>query len=352
MGHSIRHRGMFRASLLASASASALLLQSPAYAQTADQPPAPTVDQSATPTADDQQQALQRPPANPAVGSSGAETSATDDRNQIVVTGTRIKQPEFTSADPVARIDPELAQREGKLSLASTLQSSPIAAGSTQITQALSANFVTNGGPGSETIDLRGLGANRTLVLLNGRRAGPAGTRGGVSSFDLNVLPQSIVKQIDILKTGASSIYGSDAVAGVVNLITKTDFNGIQLDGFTNVPTRSGGEQFSVSALWGKTFNRGHIMVAADYFKQRELKRGDRKYLDCSEAYVFKHNGGGRADVIDPRTGKYHCEDLPVGQVWTYDYEYNYFNDAQGHPIFRGNLQSPGFPKSQIGGVN
>src|SRR3546814_3434272 len=67
-------------------------------------------------------------------------------------------------------------------------------AGSTQITAALSSNFVTDGGPGAQTIDLRGLGPNRTLVLLNGRRAGPAGTRGAVSSFDLNVLPLSIVR--------------------------------------------------------------------------------------------------------------------------------------------------------------
>ena len=159
------------------------------------------------------------------------DTAVTTNDKSIVVTGSRIRQPEFTSPDPVSRIDPVLAKQSGQLDTADMLQSSPIAAGSTQITSALSSNFVTNGGPGSQTIDLRGLGPNRTLVLLNGRRAGPAGTRGGVSSFDLNVLPQSIVKNVDILKTGASSIYGSDAIAGVVNLITKTDFNGFQLDG-------------------------------------------------------------------------------------------------------------------------
>jgi iron complex outermembrane receptor protein len=324
-----------RASLLVGASAGALLISAPAFAQPANQPPTPPADQSGTPAAkakaavapptNDQQEAQQSPPADVTVGSSGGDTSVSN-QNQIVVTGTRIKQPEFTSPDPVARIDPEIAQREGKLNIADTLQSSPIAAGSTQITSAISSNFVTNGGPGAQTIDLRGLGANRTLVLLNGRRAGPAGTRGGVSSFDLNVLPQSIVKQVDILKTGASSIYGSDAIAGVVNLITKTDFNGIQVDGFANVPIgRDGGEETSASILWGKTWDRGHVMVALDFYKQRELARGDRGYLNCPEAYVFKHGSNDRADLIDPRTGKYHCEDLPVGQVWTYDYEYNYF---------------------------
>ena len=234
MIQSHRGNGLLRMSLLASASASALLVATPVLAQPADQPPAPPVDQNAPPAT-----TVATPPPATSVAGEG-DTAVTRNPNEIVVTGTRIRSPEFTSPDPVSRIDPTTAQREGKLSLGETLQSSPIAAGSTQITAALSSNFVTNGGPGAQTIDLRGLGANRTLVLLNGRRAGPAGTRGGVSSFDLNVLPQSIVKQVDILKTGASSIYGSDAVAGVVNLITKTDFNGLQLDGFANVPAQVG----------------------------------------------------------------------------------------------------------------
>src|SRR3546814_10754479 len=124
----------------------------------------------------------------------------------IVVTGSRISGvTPFNSPDPISVISPAIAAKEGKFDLASTLQSSPIAAGSTQITAAISSNFVTNGGPGAQTIDLRGLGANRTLVLLNGRRAGPAGTRGGVLSFDLTVLHTSVASRVAILKTGASS---------------------------------------------------------------------------------------------------------------------------------------------------
>lgn len=325
-----RRRGLRRASLLFSVSAGTLLASQPALAQTAGQPQTQSPPADQVPPTSDQQQANQtKQGANPAVN--GGDTAATESKRDIVVTGTRIRQPEFTSPDPVARIDPVIAQQEGKLDTAEMLQSSSVAAGSTQITSALSSNFVTNGGPGSQTIDLRGLGPNRTLVLLNGRRAGPAGTRGGVSSFDLNVLPQSIVKQVDILKTGASSIYGSDAVAGVVNLITKTDFNGLQIDGNLNAPQHIGGEQFDISVLWGKTFghDRGHIMVAVDAFHQNELARKDRGYLDCPEAYIF-NKSGGRADLIDPRTGKYHCEDLPVGQVWTYDLE-NLFGYGPGN---------------------
>lgn len=300
-----------RAALLLGVSLGAMLMTTPALAQDQTVP-----DPAEQPTSEDTVQNQE--------GENTPEGSTTEtDDSAIVVTGSRIRQPEFTSPDPVALIDPETAQREGKNDTASMLQSSPIAAGSTQITSALSSNFVTNGGPGAETLDLRGLGANRTLVLLNGRRAGPAGTRGAVSSFDLNVLPQSIVSRVDVLKTGASSIYGSDAIAGVVNLITKTELDGFQLDGNASVPFDSGGENYRISGLWGKTFGRGHVMVAVDYYKRQELARSDRRYLDCPEAYTFRPDGS-RADLIDPRTGQYKCEDLRWGHVWTYDVEYIY----------------------------
>lgn len=198
-----------RANLLIGASISALLISAPAFAQPANQPPTPATP---TPTTTDTQKQQTKDSLQQVQPPVSGDTAVTTNDKSIVITGSRIRQPEFTSPDPVSRIDPVIAKQSGQLDTADMLQSSPIAAGSTQITSALSSNFVTNGGPGSQTIDLRGLGPNRTLVLLNGRRAGPAGTRGGVSSFDLNVLPQSIVKNVDILKTGASSIYGSDAV--------------------------------------------------------------------------------------------------------------------------------------------
>ena len=297
-------------------------------------------------------------PSNASPGEAQADATKTDvdcvarpasaECSTIVVTGSRIRQSaEFTSPDPVATIDPALSQKEGKFDTASMLQSSPVAAGSTQITSALSSNFVTAGGPGAQTIDLRGLGANRTLVLLNGRRAGPAGTRGAVSSFDLNVLPQSIVENVEILKTGASSIYGSDAVAGVVNLRTKQDFSGLQLDMNASVPQQGGGEQYRISGLWGKKFDRGHILVAGDYFKQRELARGDRDYLGCPEAYTFREDGK-RADLTDPRTGTFKCEDLRWGHVWTYDLIGNLDLD-DGTPTGPVNLVQYQYPGERLG---
>ena len=299
------------------ASLAALVIGAPAYAQT-------PVDETAPPEEVVAEEAAIAPEAQD--GQPEAET--------IVVTGSRIRgRPEFTSPDPVALIDPAVARREGKFDTAQTLQSSPIAAGSTQITAAISSNFVTQGGQGTQTIDLRGLGPNRTLVLLNGRRAGPAGTRGAVAAFDLNVLPQSIVQRVDVLKTGASSIYGSDAIAGVVNIFTKRDTGGLQIDANVSVPQDSGGEQYRISGIYGKEFDRGHFLVAVDYYRQRELNRGDRKYLSCPEAYTFREDGS-RADLIDPRDGEYKCEDLRWGHIWTYDLEYRF-------GLGRGNLNLP-----------
>ena len=240
-------------------------------------------------------------------------TQASDE--VIVVTGSRLRRDERNSPDPVTIIDPSLENREGRLDTAAVLQSSPLAAGSTQITSTISSNFVVNGGEGVQTISLRGLGANRTLVLINGRRAGPAGVRGGVSAFDLNVLPIDAIQTFDILKTGASSIYGSDAIAGVVNAITKKDLRGIDIRGFVSVPQDSGGEQYSLSATYGLPLgDRGHVMFGANWYHHKELERGDRDFLGCEEEFVFTESGE-RADPIDPRTGEPYCGALPANVI-------------------------------------
>ncbi len=254
----------------------------------------------------------------------GASADSTQGgQGAIVVTGSRLRRDERTSADPLTVIDPNVEAREGRLNTAEVLQTNPLAAGSTQITSALSSNFVINGGEGVETISLRGLGANRTLVLLNGRRAGPAGVRGAVSSFDLNVIPVEAIAQVDILKTGASSIYGSDAIAGVVNLITKKDLRGLQVRGFANIPTISGGGggEKSLSALYGFGIgDRGHVMVGLDWYLRSALKRGDRSYLGCEEENVTSEATGERSDPIDPRTGEPYCGTFPNSQIFLTDF--------------------------------
>jgi iron complex outermembrane recepter protein len=285
---------------------------------------------------------------------------------EVVVTGTRIPKNEFNSAQPIQVLTAERAQASGVADTVQFLQNSTIAAGSPQVNPVISSAFVTDGGPGAATISLRGLGAQRTLVLMNSRRAGPAGTRGAVSTFDLNVLPQSSIDHIDILKDGASSIYGSDAVAGVVNIITKRNRNGGEVSAFYTDPFDTGGEQMDFAASYGRSFDRFRFSLAADYYKQNEQRVGERDYTQCAAQYFFRQDTGARGDVIDPRTNSPWCNDNPWGQVWIYGggstatnafgrrfagkYQYNYDNNLQNFiPVtpgtrdgFCGNPASPG----------
>lgn len=258
-----------------------------------------------------------------AVNGAQAQENGSDEERaveEVVVVGSRIKRDGFSSSQPIDVVITDQAVSRGLTDVASLLQTTTVAAGSPQVTSATSTAFVQNGGTGANTLSLRGLGANRTLTLLNGRRAGPAGTRGGTSSFDLNVLPLAALERVEILKDGASSIYGSDAVAGVVNFITKKGDGGT-VDVYTSLPGDSGGEEFRVSASWGKEFDRGYFRVTGDYFEETELARGDRDYFNCGEQYIFDPDTGQRRDTIDPRTGSPRCNDLAWGHVWLYDYQ-------------------------------
>jgi len=266
--------------------------------------------------------ALAQTTAPPLTTEEAVKPSDNAEVEAVVVTGSRIKRSAFNSPDPIQVISAEQGQLRGIATATGLLQSSTIASGSPQVTAAISNAFVTDGGPGSETVSLRGLGPNRTLVLLNGRRAGPAGTRGGVSAFDLNVLPLAVIDHVDILKDGASSIYGSDAVAGVVNIVTKRDTNGIDAEMFYSQPQKHGGEQYSASASWAKTFDRGFLSISYEYFKKAEQTNGQRPYTSCGRQYITDSNGK-RKDTVDPRTGKIQCRDLLYDQIWLYDFNFS-----------------------------
>ncbi|HEX7761589.1 MAG TPA: TonB-dependent receptor [Caulobacteraceae bacterium] len=271
----------------------------------------PTASAQSTPAPSDQG-------AKPAPKPAATETAVTE----LIVTGSRIKRNEFNSSSPIQVILPDQGTARGISDTVELLQTSPLASGSPQINSTISTAFVTNGGPGAATVSLRGLGANRTLVLLNGRRAGPAGTRGAVSAFDLNVLPQSAIDHVEVLKDGASSVYGSDAIAGVVNIVTKKNADGFDFDAFGSDAQHSGGSEFELSGSWGKTFDRGYFNVSVDYYKQFELREGDRSFTRCAAQYQFD-GSGQRNDVIDARTGKPACLGTTFGQLYLYDYGFN-----------------------------
>ena len=191
-----------------------------------------------------------------------------DNSSEIVVTGSRLRRNEFTSASPLQVIDGELGRDLGLVDAADLLGQTTVVQGQ-QITTGLStsAGNLSESGPGSATASLRGLNPGRTLVLVNGRRLAPAGVRGAPSAPDLNLIPGSIVERVDVLLDGASSVYGSDAVAGVVNYELQRDFEGLELDVFATVPELPGnaGHQEVFSLKAGVSNDKGFITFAAEH---------------------------------------------------------------------------------------
>ncbi len=281
MVKSFNRRGLLLASVASvSMISSAALAQEDEEANTNQSPAAETVQETVEETENQQPE----PTATP--------------QDTIVVTGSRLRRDEFTATSPITVINAEEATLEGLVDTADIIQGSTIAAGSVQFNNQFG-GFVVEGGTGINSISLRGLGANRSLVLLNGRRPGPAGVRGQVGSFDLNVIPDSIIQRVEILKDGASSVYGSDAVAGVVNIITLTSVDRPTLTAQYNQPFAGGGESYSIDGAYGLNFDRGSIALAAQYEMNEDLSLGDRDYFKCGQDNYFDPQTGERIDRED-----------------------------------------------------
>lgn len=248
------------------------------------------------------------------------QATSTDEVEEVVITGSRLKRSGFESASPMDVVNIRDSVAMGFTDVSDMLISSTALAGSNQMTSVMSGVMANvNGGEGSQTADIRGLGAGRTLSLLNGRRAGPAGIRDGVASFDMNVIPVAALERVEILKDGASSIYGSDAIGGVINYITRKGDGG-ELNAYTQMSEGGAGEIYQINGSYGKEFDKGYWRVTADYNRQEQLIRGDRDHFNCEEEYIFNPGTNERADVIDPRTGEYKCQSSLISGVWVYDY--------------------------------
>lgn len=263
----------FSPTLALSTSAFALTigLVSPAFAQTA---PAPQSDDACVAVADPTEKAACLAAANrPA-------TTASSDDGAIVVTGTRIRRDEYSATEPLTVVTAEEITQAGFNSATDALQSNAVTQGSGQINSYYS-GFVVDGGTGANTLGLRNLGPARTLILLNGRRLSPAGTRGSVLAADLNVLPTAIVDRIEILKAGASSIYGSDAIAGVVNIITDRKLRGLAIDAQVNVPEIGAGTDRRIAASFGFDTDRLNIIGSIEYRKRDGIRLNDVGFASC-----------------------------------------------------------------------
>ncbi|WAC60762.1 TonB-dependent receptor plug domain-containing protein [Brevundimonas sp. SL130] len=236
--------------------------------------------------------------------------------SDLVVTGTRIKnKTTFDSPSSIQVITAEDMAMLGQTDIASVLQDSTVAANASQIDNNYT-GYSVEGGTGVNTLSMRGLGALRTLILVNGHRVGPAGVQGQVGPVDLNTIPNTIIERAEILKDGASSLYGSDAVAGVVNIITKQRFNGGSVNITESVPVEAGGRRDSFSISQGFTHDRWFGSVGLDYSNQESLNLGDRDWSSCPNPYVY-YADGTRADLVDAETGTYQCNMMTTGTIQT-----------------------------------
>jgi len=218
---------------------------------------------------------------------------------EIIVTGSRIRRDEYTSPSPLQRLDVDAGRQIGVTSIAELLFRSPVTNGA-QIDQSLNTNAFTSnateesppGGVGSTNVSLRGLGPERTLVLMNGRRLGSVGVRGAPTQPDISLIPFALVERVDVLTEGVSAIYGADAVAGVVNVILRENFEGFEVMASTKFPGDTGGEVGQLSFLAGLKNDRGSFQFAAEYFDRSRVVTGDREWAHCLRDIVQIEDGG------------------------------------------------------------
>lgn len=214
--------------------------------------------------------------------SSGQPPLATDAPNgsDIVVTGSRIRRQDLAGVGPATVVSAEQIENTGIVNIETVLQRLPANAG---FAGNQTSAYWTSNGYGTAQVNLRGLGIKRTLVLLNGRRLVAGGT-GANSSPDLNMIPVVALARTDVLKDGASAIYGADAMAGVVNLVTRTDYEGLGLSARYGITGEGDGSDFSADLIWGIRNDRGGVMIAATYQKTSAVNMATR--APCSLAEV------------------------------------------------------------------
>lgn len=213
------------------------------------------------------------------------EADAAEDEGDIVVTGSRLRKNSFTSPSPLQSIDVEQQRKIGVSSIQDLISRTTVANGN-QIDQTLNTNAGNSnateappdGGVGSSNVNLRNLGPARTLILINGRRLAATGVRGAPSQPDLNLIPLNLVKNVDILTEGASSIYGADAVAGVVNLTLRDDFEGVEVSTNFQQPQNSGGNIYQASLLAGAKSERARVVFSAEWYERERVLTGERDF--------------------------------------------------------------------------
>ncbi|WP_334180260.1 TonB-dependent receptor [Pseudoxanthomonas sp.] len=238
-------------------------------------------------------------------GAAFAQEAASDAKNldTVRVTGSRVARVETETASPVVIIDRAAIEQTGKLTLGDLLQEMPAISGAPTNPQ------VNNGGgDGASTIDLRGLGSQRTLVLVNGRRT---------VNNDINSIPATAVERIEILTSGASAVYGSDAVAGVVNFILRRDFEGLTASvDFGITPSHQDGQRTGASVTFGQVGEKGNIIAGINYNQFDGVSSADRDfskdatYLYSGYVTILGSSRAPRGRIYLPSGNSFNCSSV------------------------------------------
>lgn len=253
-----------------------------------------------------------------AIAQNQAAAASKGELEEIVVTGSRIRQNPLSQASPVITVTQEDLKKTGQTSIGDILQHMPVSGGSTNTKFNFSGNqgFPPDGGglgAGATTADLRHLGPKRVLVLVDGVRWVNEASASGVSAAtDLNTIPESIIDHVEVLQDGASSIYGSDAIAGVVNIITKKKFSGIEFSGYAGRYGQGDGktQQWSISA--GSSTENLNSFFSLNYMNQGRVKSSARSIsafpiagaTSCAAGGCSSGTPQGRFLFTDPNTGQ------------------------------------------------
>ncbi|MFQ3207637.1 MAG: iron complex outermembrane receptor protein [Glaciecola sp.] len=234
-----------------------------------------------------------------ALGVSSAQVMAQDKEiERIAVTGSLIKRTDLEGPSPVTSIDAEQIANTGVTDLIGLFTKLPISGQGTFSTQGNSSDDTANGG---SSVSLRGLGADSTLILINGRRVSVSPFAKGIDTafVDINNIPLAAIKRVDILKDGASATYGSDAIAGVINIILKDDFDGAAVSAKVGNTADGGGEEQNFNIIWGSSGDKINHTFILDYFDRKEVLYSDRSYSRSANQSALRPND---PDAVDFRS--------------------------------------------------
>ncbi|MFT6609711.1 MAG: outer membrane receptor protein involved in Fe transport, partial [Qipengyuania sp.] len=249
--------------------------------------------------------------------------------NAIIVTGSRIASPTVESPAPLQIVDSQVIDDAGVTNIQEVLLENPVF-GTPTLSRTNSA-FLTSG-TGVATVDLRDLGSDRTLVLINGRRV--VGSVAGSATVDLNVIPTQFIERVDILTGGASSLYGSDAIAGVVNFVYKTDFEGVEANAQYGITEEGDDARYQANLTAGTNLagGDGNIMVHFGYSNEEGLlsnSRANTRVDDLDSIYF-----GGEFGVP---TEPYYSSFPPQGRFVTPGGTFTYDPDGNLQDCFTTN---------------